>query len=201
MPQSGILIYHCDETVDDMSSRGYPGHPNWPYDHYMVALLQADGNYDLEQGNNLGDEGDYWGKGMTLGPNDDGDTFPNTDSYQDGVVTKTGVKITVLSDKGLIMLIQVDGLSESEDDESSSNYAPVVLTPIDPGDSTKYYAEDGLDSGVGGINADVGTRVGGVRAGSSQSETGVNTTGRTIAWILSVLSGLAVVLGILVILF
>ena len=48
------MIYHIDEKANNQGSRGYPGKAGWPSDHYMVSVLQADGNYDIEKGNNLG---------------------------------------------------------------------------------------------------------------------------------------------------
>lgn len=197
MPHAGILIFHIDESRDlYMSTRGYPGHTNWSEEHYIVALQQQDGKYDLEQGNNLGDEGDYWGKGMALGPNVDGTTWPNTDTYQDGVVKKTGIKITIMSDPGFIMRIRVEGVPGG--DVSTSNYAPGALMPVDPGDNDAYNVEKdvagGGNVGIGGGPVDLGILAGG-------KEVGVDTTGRTIAWILSVLSSLAVVFGVLAVFF
>lgn len=71
-----------------------------------VALLQADGRYDLELGRNSGDYSDFFRYDFfggidflfpsydepLLGP------FPNTDSYQ-GVVTKTNHFISGISGK------------------------------------------------------------------------------------------------------
>jgi hypothetical protein len=76
-----------------------------PSDH--VALLQADGRYDLELGRNSGDYSDFfrydffggvdflfpsYGEPL-LGP------FPNTDSYGKGVVAKTNHYISRISGK------------------------------------------------------------------------------------------------------
>jgi len=109
----GIVIYHVDEKMSQGNThRGYPGKKDWPKDHYMVAVQQADGRYDLEKGVNLGDEDDFWVGGMVLGPNDDGKTWPNTDAYQDGVVKKTGIKIEILLDPGYIVTFKVDGIRE-----------------------------------------------------------------------------------------
>jgi hypothetical protein len=63
----GIVIWHIDENAPNQSNRGYPGHPDWPTSHYRFSILQADGNYDIEKGTNLGDAGDFWKKGMVLG--------------------------------------------------------------------------------------------------------------------------------------
>lgn len=34
-PFGGIVIYKVDENADRQRARGYPGHMNWPTDHYM----------------------------------------------------------------------------------------------------------------------------------------------------------------------
>jgi hypothetical protein len=60
----GIVIYHVDNLAGDsnliQNTRGYPGHPNWPAEHYRVAVQQADGNYDIEKMVNRGDATDFW---------------------------------------------------------------------------------------------------------------------------------------------
>ena len=57
VPQAGLAIWHIDETKGKLSTfgvnlnEGFPGQPGWPTNdkHYRVALLQADGLYDLEE--------------------------------------------------------------------------------------------------------------------------------------------------------
>lgn len=105
---SGIVIYKIDEAASAGATRGYPGHPNWPRDHLRVTVLQADGNYDIEKGENLGDRGDFWRKGGKLSP---GPTWPNTDAYGGGNVRRTGITIEILSDSQYIMLFKVTGVS------------------------------------------------------------------------------------------
>lgn len=61
----GILIWHIDSKMSSNSFTSYPGESNWPSLHYMVALVQADGNYDLEKDNNDGDDGDWWFAGRS----------------------------------------------------------------------------------------------------------------------------------------
>ena len=50
IPGSGLLIYHIDESVGG----------NWNEPHYLVAVEQADGNFDLENDVNGGDSFDPW---------------------------------------------------------------------------------------------------------------------------------------------
>lgn len=72
LPGAGLLIWHIDggwissalnfNTVND--SECYPDGPSCNAYHYGVALVQADNSYDMEKGNNDGDEGDpYPGTG------------------------------------------------------------------------------------------------------------------------------------------
>jgi hypothetical protein len=97
--QEGLLIYHIDDTAS-FDQEGFPGQTGWPENgnHYRVALLQADGEYDLEQFLDS-DAGDVFRGGRdgasSLGPGPD--IYPNTDSYQSGSVTKTGILIENIS--------------------------------------------------------------------------------------------------------
>lgn len=156
-PSNGIVIYHIDEKAQHQAARSYPGKPGWPAEHYMVSVVQADGLYDIEKGVNLGDAGDFWKKGETLGPGPD---FPNTDSIQGGIQTATGLIITVKSNPGFIMSFKVTGIAETR-----SNL---------DGEKTL------------------------IRAGT-YSQTEHNTTGHVLAWILSLIGGIAALLGVLVI--
>ena len=55
LPGSGILIWHIDENRDNNRNPWWPGQGR---QHNLVALEQADGNYDLEQNRNSGDAAD-----------------------------------------------------------------------------------------------------------------------------------------------
>lgn len=48
LPSGGLLIWHIDEAIASNADENHP----------KVALMQADGQRDLEQGNNRGDRGD-----------------------------------------------------------------------------------------------------------------------------------------------
>ncbi|KAL7541424.1 hypothetical protein ACHAXR_010911 [Thalassiosira sp. AJA248-18] len=109
LPLGGLAIWHVDEYMYNYgnSIEGYPGQSGWPANsnHYHVALLQADGRYDLERGNNRGDWSDlfrfdyYFGvnhlfpseSDPMLGP------FPNTDTYRQGAVSRTNHFISGIS--------------------------------------------------------------------------------------------------------
>lgn len=91
----GLFIYHINGRQRGQRTSGYPGREGWPenLNVYKVALLQADGRYDLEMGVNNGDAGDVWRPGMVLGPGYTDESFPNTDSYFNG---PTGIVIEIL---------------------------------------------------------------------------------------------------------
>jgi M6 family metalloprotease-like protein len=117
LPQGGLAIWHINDNASNVE--GFPGQAGaWPFNgkHYKVALLQADGKYDLERGTNLGDKGDCF-------PYNDVDSlapsvnlldgpFPNTDAYQNGFVRHTGIRIRDISPSGPAMSFSVDFLQK-----------------------------------------------------------------------------------------
>ena len=102
IPQGGLAIWHIDENKitpnnRDNASEGYPGQPGWPQNnnHYRVALLQADGFYDLEKQYNSADSGDLYNE---TGINEISTlTTPNTNAYQDGNIVVSRNKIYNIS--------------------------------------------------------------------------------------------------------
>ena len=130
LPQGGIAIWHIDEKADDQNDRGYLGQEGWPKNgnHYKVALLQADGNHDLEMKVNTGDDGDLWhnnSKLSILGPSIKKNVVPNSDAYQDGNVYETGIWIHEFSESGTYMSFEVKGLNGAT---STSYLAPSDAT-------------------------------------------------------------------------
>ncbi len=123
MPKGGLVIYHIDETASFYKNPGWYGQKNWPENghHYRVAVLQQDGDYDLENGHNRGDEGDVWNPESTrkkLGPGDvqnNGLPHPNTDSYQDGIIKQTGIEIFDIQQDGhdVSFSIEIPGTDSS----------------------------------------------------------------------------------------
>ena len=93
VPGAGLLVWHVDEGQSDNSDEN----------HYMVGLVQADGQRDLERARNRGDAGDAY-------PGTSGNTVltptstPSSDSYagQD-----TSVSITDISTSGPSMTATV----------------------------------------------------------------------------------------------
>jgi len=113
LPASGALIWHIDENIHLNTEAGgtYQG-VDWPAngEHYQVALVQADGNFDLEQAINKGDPTDFFTRGTTLGPGRGGTVYPNTDSYQGGAGVETGIAISGFESNGLKLQFKVNGL-------------------------------------------------------------------------------------------
>ncbi|CAB9503638.1 Immune inhibitor A peptidase M6 [Seminavis robusta] len=132
---NGLAIFHIDDTKDGQDQAGYPGHTDdsgleWPENghHYEVAMLPADGQYDLEQGKNYGDAGDLWSPGQELGPGNGNTVFPNTDAYMDGWVVESGVTIKVLEPDGQIVKFEVSGLGGGGSGNSNGN-SPTTSSP------------------------------------------------------------------------
>jgi M6 family metalloprotease-like protein len=162
--QGGIVIFHVDEDANRQSRPGYPGSSGWPKDHYKVAVVQADRLFQIEKGENFGDEGDFWIQGMKLGS---GGEHPNTDSYWNGIVKPTGVSIEILSNSGFIMMFRVTGIGSRS----------VGLLP--PGEDPSVVEDD-----------------------SEEDYRGENdSTGEGIAWLLAMLGGLGMMLGLMVLMF
>lgn len=116
MPSEGLAIWHIDEEAD-LRVPGYPGQAGWPENgqHYRVALLQADGQYDLERGNNFGDSADFFHEGgvSSLGFSKSGDIYPNTNTYQEGNIMQSGIVIHAISASSLCMNFTVSFPSQA----------------------------------------------------------------------------------------
>jgi hypothetical protein len=138
----GLVIYHIDDAADRQEKLGYPGQDGWPGNgnHYQVAVLPKDGNYDLEQGKNNGDAGDFWVPGNVLGPGKGGSVYPNTDLYQSGFVQETGIWLKVLSQTGQDVKFQVGGFDgeapPAADAETPVSTTPTTILPASPISST-----------------------------------------------------------------
>ena len=63
-----------------------------------------------------------WDAGMSLGPNTDGNTFPNTDMYQGGLITASGITIDIqeLSGSNFKVKVTMGKRSADKDDLLSS---------------------------------------------------------------------------------
>ena len=135
----GFVVYHIDETSNNV--RGYPGQQDadgntWPLNgnHYQVAVLQRDGLYHLEKGENNGDAGDFYlpDMGYTLGPGNGHTVFPNTDSYSSGVYEETGIIITnfvTVDATNGILSFEVQGLGVAAEPTDPPTMQPMTEAP------------------------------------------------------------------------
>ena len=117
----GLLIWHIDDNVEGNDQRGYPGQFGWPGNgkHYRVALACADRKFDLEKGNNNGDEYDFWIAGSEFSPGlfefeaTDFLRYPNTNSYVRGSIFPTGIRVYDISQSGTVMSFKIEGVSSA----------------------------------------------------------------------------------------
>jgi hypothetical protein len=102
VPDGGLVIFHVDEKAASFT-QGFPGQKGWPTNgkHYQIAVLQADGAYELEQKMNKGGSTDAFRAGyldsLLPSTNVNSGPFPNTDAYQGGKVYPTTNAITSIS--------------------------------------------------------------------------------------------------------
>jgi hypothetical protein len=101
--KGGLAIWHIDEKKGTNTSGGYPGQAGWPANnrHYMVALLQADGKFDMEKDANRGDGDDLFR--ATFKVKIDATTVPNTNGYQNGTIVTSKNAISEISASGPTM--------------------------------------------------------------------------------------------------
>jgi immune inhibitor A len=113
LPASGLLIWHIDDGKNDNGSAWWPGQD--PAQHYLVALEQADGLYQLEHATSVGNAADPFpgtGNVMTFSAS----STPNSDSYQSGATSVAVTNITT-SGSNIIADLMV-GLAAGVDDGS-----------------------------------------------------------------------------------
>jgi immune inhibitor A len=83
LPGDGLLIYHVDDSVLEQDNP----------DHYKVDVEQADGNFDLNDRLNRGDDGDPW-PGSSVNTTFDVNSTPNSRNYNR---RNTSVAVTSIS--------------------------------------------------------------------------------------------------------
>lgn len=98
LPGNGLCIYHVDESVMSQNdNEWYPGHTN--SGHYLVALEQADGLWQLEHNSNSGNSGDPFPGSYNRRTFDDL-TTPDTRDY---AFNSTTVAVRNISNSASIM--------------------------------------------------------------------------------------------------
>jgi immune inhibitor A len=115
LPAGGLLVWHVDEAQGDNSDEH----------HYMVGLVQADGQRDLDRGRNRGDAGDAY-PGTSANTEITSTSTPSSDSYagQD-----TAVSITGISTSGPTMTATVSVSPAPVPDAASTDRRSVVPAP------------------------------------------------------------------------
>ena len=124
IPQGGLAVWHCDESKGALgqnnpnNDEGFPGQSGWPGNgkHYRVALLQADGGFDMERNSDRGDAGDVYHAGGTATITNS--STPNTDAYQPGSSFDNNNRLTAISAAGSTMTFNYVNSS-----------APTITTP------------------------------------------------------------------------
>ncbi|MCD6250171.1 MAG: M6 family metalloprotease domain-containing protein [candidate division Zixibacteria bacterium] len=81
LPSEGLLIWHIDDGKITNEQEWWPGETNTT--HFLVALEQADGLYELEHNSGYGDNADCW-PGSLNRTDFNGTTGPNSDGYTSG---------------------------------------------------------------------------------------------------------------------
>jgi immune inhibitor A len=114
LPSSGLLIWHIDEAQSGNDNQWYPGHTS--SGHYLVALEQADGLYEMEKNSSAGNSGDPFPGShgvVSFTPL----TTPNSNSYSG---ENTYVAVTDISSSGATMTadfqVAFSADAEEEDD-------------------------------------------------------------------------------------
>ncbi len=142
--QGGLAIFHIDENANNI--RGFP-QAGWPGNgnHYKVALLQADGNYNMERGNNRGDSGDLFHAGgvNSIGPHGTsaGNPYPNTNAYQGGVIIDSLVTISDISVAGSRMTFDIE-FGTNEPTECNGYEVQVSVTSDNYPSETSWTIQD-----------------------------------------------------------
>jgi hypothetical protein len=139
LPSDGLLIWHIDDAKSDNDDRWYPG-LSW-YNHYMVALEQADGLWELENKTSRGDAGDPF-PGSTSNTSFTPASTPSSDAY---IGSNTLVTVTNISSSASTMTadFQVSLLSGIDDDDTYTIPTEMELAqnypnPFNPATNIKY---------------------------------------------------------------
>ncbi len=142
LPNSGLLVWHIDDAKSNNTQEWYPGLSGSV--HYQIALEQADGLYELEYNNDLGDSNDVFPGGL-------GKTSFNavsstaSDSYTNGI---SFVAIeNIISNSGVITADLNVGLAASIDNDqgvpTKFELAQNYPNPFNPSTVINFYTPSG----------------------------------------------------------
>ncbi|MCX6640627.1 MAG: M6 family metalloprotease domain-containing protein [bacterium] len=135
LPASGLLIYHIEEEDGSNNHQWYPGYTS--NGHYLVAVEQADGLWQLEHNTNGGDGGDPW-PGTTNKHEFDVSSTPDTKNY---AFQPTMVAIGNISNSADTMYADLSvTIYVPNVNITTSPVAPPVVIPVNGG-SFQYNAQ------------------------------------------------------------
>lgn len=122
LPGSGLLIWHIDDGKSNNTQEWWPGQPG--SNHYLVALEQADGLFELEHKYDYGDGVDPF-PGTLGNITFDATTMPNSNSYTGGT---SFVKIDNISSSAETMYADlIVGFSAATGDGSDEGLVPATI--------------------------------------------------------------------------
>ncbi|MFH1978443.1 MAG: M6 family metalloprotease domain-containing protein [Candidatus Aenigmatarchaeota archaeon] len=106
---TGLLIWHIDEAKSSNNMEWYPGMS--PFSHFLVALEQADGLWELEKQIGNGDAEDIY-PGPTNNRIFDATSIPDSNDYYSNL---TGVSISNISNSSMTMTATLSFISLQSD--------------------------------------------------------------------------------------
>lgn len=132
--RGGLAIWQIDDAKTANDTPGFPGQPGWPENgnHYWVALLQADGKYELEKGADRGDADDVYRTGHvdSISPS----TTPTSNSY----TGLTGPTIHNISASSNVMTFQLGNPTPP----AAAKFAGIVNIEV-PESHVANFSDDG----------------------------------------------------------
>ena len=169
LPGAGLLIWHIDDTKTDNTEEWYPGLNGAA--HYLAALEQADGLFELEHRNDYGDAADPF-PGTLNRTSFTGTTSPNSDSYSG---SNTFVEVTNISASSLSMTADlIVGIAATINDDQSGTLpvspelAQNYPNPFNPSTTIQFELGQAADITLEVINT-LGQRVRTLADGTYQS--------------------------------
>lgn len=149
LPSQGVLIWHVDETQSGNDNQWYPGYTS--YGHYLVALEQADGLWDMEQNVNKGDPGDPY-PGSSSNTEFNYWSIPDSRAYS-GADTQVYVSAIPETADTVDVFISTTytGIESGGETGYSLRSTPSAVTVIHPGGSAEILLHDMAGRMVGNL--------------------------------------------------
>ncbi len=154
----GLFIWHIEEASGNNDNQWYPGYTD--HGHYLVALEQADGDWDLEH-NRSGDWGDPY-PGTTNNRTFSSISVPNSRDY---AFEPTDVLVNNISEPGSVMIFDLSLQPQPFLDVVEPNGGEVWAIALEASVSLERYALTGpavisLSRNGGGIWTEIFTLAG-----------------------------------------